>query len=107
MSRLLSYHLVDTKILSLATTPIDNTAWVTVYAASKQPCSSAEVYNGSNALLQIAIGAAGFEVAIPYTVLPGRSVVIPFEVSKGKRISAKAATATIANVDYLALNLLG
>lgn len=107
MSRLLSYHLVDTKILNLTTTPVDNTAWVTVYAATLQPCSSAEIYNGSNAMLLLAVGAAGSEKAIPYTVLPGRSVVIPFEVSKGQRISTKAATALAANTDYLALNLLG
>lgn len=107
MSRLLSYHLVDTTIYDLTAVPIDNTAWKTLYAASKQPCSSAEIYNGSNALMLVAVGAAGFEVPIPYTILPGRSVVIPFEVSKGKRISAKAATATIANTDYLVLNLLG
>jgi hypothetical protein len=107
MSRLLAYHLVDTKVFDLTATPVDNTAWVQVYAASGKPCSAAEIYNGSNALLQIAVGAPGQEVAIPYTVLPGRSVVLPLEVSKGKRIAVKAATAVVANTDYLVLNLTG
>jgi hypothetical protein len=107
MSRLLSYHLVDTQTLDLTANPVDNTAWVQVVAATPQPCSSAEIYNGSNALLKLAVGGVGNEVPIKYTVLPGRTTVIPFEVSKGQRISAKAATATAASTDYLTLNLMG
>lgn len=107
MSRLLAYHLIDTQILNLATSPVTNAAWVQIVGATPHPCSSAEVYNGSNALVQLAIGAIGSEKAIPYTVLPGRTVLIPLEISKGQRISAKAATATSANTDYLALNLMG
>lgn len=105
--RLLAYHLVDTQTLDLTANPVDNSAWVQIVAVTPKPCSAAEIYNGSNGLLKLGIGAPGSEIAIPYTVLPGRTVVIPFEVSKGQRISAKAATATAASTDYLALNLMG
>ena len=107
MGRLLAYHLVDTQTLDLTANPVDNSAWVQIVSSTPKPCSAAEVYNGSNSLLMLAVGSPGSEVAIPYTVLPGRTVLIPFEVSKGQRISAKAATATVSNTDYLALNLMG
>lgn len=107
MSRLRSYHLVDTQILDLTAFPVSNAAWVQVVASSPEPCSSAEIYNGSNALLQIATGAAGQEKALKYTILPGRSVELPLECSKGQRISVKASTAISANTDYLVLNLTG
>ncbi len=106
--RILARKPVRTHRLSFVTSPVDNSAWVQVSAATDQPCSAIEVFNPSGATLRIATGSSGNEVDIPYTILPGgSSIMIPWEISKGKRIAIKGVDTTQAASGIFVLNLFG
>jgi hypothetical protein len=95
---------VATLNLDLSGTNVTTAAWVQVTSSLPAPASAVEIYNASDALMQIAVGGAGNEVALKYTILPGGSVaIIPIEVSGSQRVSVKAVNKT-ANVGYLVLN---
>lgn len=102
--RVISRKPVETNRLDLTTTNVGAAAWVQLVAATLQPCSAVEVFNGSNNALLIATGAAGSEAAIPYTVLPGgSSILLPWEIAKGSRIAVKSVSGT-ANLGLLVMN---
>ncbi len=98
---------VATVALDMSGTNVTTAAWATVIAALGAACSSLEIFNPSGSPMQIAIGAAGVEVAIPYTVLPGGSAaVLPVEIAKGVRISAKAYDTNVT-AGRLIINFFG
>lgn len=98
---------VATVALDMSSTNITTAAWATVIAALAAACSAIEIFNQSASAMQIATGAGGSEVALPYTVLPGGSaVLLPIEIAKGLRLSAKAYDAT-ASTGRLVINFFG
>ncbi len=95
---------IQTTSLDTSSTNIGTSAWVQLIAALTYGASAVEVINNSGQPLQIAMGGAGSEVAIAYTVPPGGSPgLIPAEFLAGARISAKSIGATISS-GYVLLN---
>jgi hypothetical protein len=77
-------------VQSLSTGP----TWTTIIAKTVYACSGIEIFNASGSVLQLATGAAGHEVVIPYSILPGgTSSWITMEIPAGVRISATAVDA--------------
>jgi hypothetical protein len=73
--------------------------------------SGIEIFNPSDAKLQLSLGAAGHETdtgkLLPYTVLPGGSTgLLPAEIPNGARLSVKAIDQTMSN-DYFVINFFG
>lgn len=83
---------VSTMNLNLTSSPISTGAWVEIEDSLPNACSAIEMFNPSNASLQISTGAVGQESAhiLPYTILPGGSAQLAVNISKGKRISLKS-----------------
>lgn len=87
-------------------TTITTAAWVQLTATLDASCSGLEIENTSAKSIQIGVGASGSEVAF-YAVAPGvNTVLIPHELKKGSRISAKAVTAD-ATTGALIINKFG
>lgn len=89
--------------------PITTAAWATLVAAVGKACTAVEIFNPSGSTIQLSLGAAGQELTalIPYTVLPGgSSILLPIEISSGKRISAKAVDQN-ATTGIFTMNLFG
>lgn len=85
---------------------ITSAAYVQLSASLPKACSAIEVQNTSSKIIKIAVGGAGAEVD-KYAIAPGvNSVLIPIEIAKGARVSAKAVTAD-ATTGALVINLLG
>jgi hypothetical protein len=92
---------------SYAATNVTTAAWVEVVAATDEPCNAIEIFDSSGSILEIALGAAASEVAIPYNIPPGGSVIfLPIEIAKGSRISLRALDAN-ATTGYFIANLFG
>ena len=91
----------------MASTNLTTSAWTTVIAALTSACSAIEVFNPSGSPIQFALGAAGSEVAIPYTILPGGTTsFIPFEMTNKSRLSAEVvAGGSTISTGYLIVNL--
>lgn len=85
---------------------VTTAAYTQVTASLPHASSAMEVYNGSDSTLILATGAAGLEVALPYYVLPGKSVVLPIEISRNQRVAVKALDKT-ANAELLVFNFFG
>jgi hypothetical protein len=86
----------QTTVLDMSSTNVTTSAYATLLAAASNlyGCSGIEIFNPSGTAMIIALGAAGSEVAIPYTVLPGGTTgFIMFEINKGVRISLKGLSA--------------
>lgn len=91
------------------TNPITTSAWTQILAAMTEPASAMEIFNGSDSILMLAFAAAAAEDAnvFPYYVLPGGSgILLPVELSKGKRIAAKALNHNTSSGDLI-LNFFG
>lgn len=109
MFRLLARTLIGTLYNNCASTSIGTGSWVELLSSLPVACSAIEIFNPSDAKVQISIGAAADEAnhILPYTVLPGGSSgLIPAEIARGKRISAKAIDQAIAS-DYFVINFFG
>lgn len=105
--RLLAKTSVDGATLILSVTNITTSAWVTLIASTRKGCTALEVINPTNAVLQLAIGSAGNEVALPFFIPPGDTAqMIPYEIAGRTRISAKAVDITADN-QTLVINLYG
>ena len=94
---------------SYASTNVGTLAWVEIISATTFPSSAVEIFSASGSTIKLSLGAAGDEDAeeIKYYVLPGgSSILLPIEIPRGKRISAKAVDAT-ADVGSLVLNFFG
>lgn len=98
---------VQTASLNMANTNVTTAAWVTVISKLNAGASAIEIFNPSAATMQIATGAAGSEVALPYAILPGgSSFPIPLPVGNLQRISVKAVDQT-ASSGLLTMNCFG
>lgn len=107
MRGLLTRKPVQSVTLDTAIGSITTSAWKELSSALSAACSGLEIFNGSGSSIQIATGAAGSEVALPYTVLPGGTTgMISAEISKGVRLSAKAIDVTMST-GYFIVNLFG
>lgn len=102
---------VQTVAYDLSSGAITNAAYVAVLAkaSNKVACSGLEIFNPSGSTLKIAIGDAGSEVDIPYTVPPGGSnLLLAVELPAKTRISMKALDAGgTGTVGLLLLNWFG
>lgn len=87
-----------------STTNVTTGAWVQLTAATTDVVSTAEIFDSSGQVMQLATGAAGSEVAIPLYVTPGGNGQIRLLIGKGVRLSVRAVTAT-ASVGELDINL--
>lgn len=87
-------------------TTITSGAYVQLTASLSAACSAIEVQNTSTKIIQIAVGGSGAEV-VKYVIAPGvNSVIIPIEIKKASRLTAKAVTAD-ATTGALVINFLG
>jgi hypothetical protein len=73
-------------VLDTSATNVTNAAYVQILAATTIAASGVQLHNSGSVPIAIAMGAAGSEVN--QVVLPiGVSILIPFEIPKGKRLS--------------------
>lgn len=109
MFRLLAAKPVATLKLDLSGSNITTVAWRELVASLSAACTAIEIYNPSGATLLLSTGAAGDEVnnVVPYTILPGGSgILLPQEIARGKRISAKAVDQD-ATSNWFVMNFFG
>lgn len=83
-------------------TVITTSAWVVLDSSVDASCSALEIFNGTGCMLKLSTGGASAEDAseLPYYIIPGgSSSIIPLELTKGARLSAKAVdTDTVAGL---------
>ncbi len=104
---LLARKPVATLHVAMGTTTITLAAYVQIIAAILVASDALEVTNTGTSMLKLALGAAGQEVDIPYTIAPGASrVLLPFTLPKGSRLSARAVDADSSAGDFI-LNTFG
>lgn len=109
--RILARKIVGTVYLNCASTNIVTGAWVQLLASIPVSAAAMEVFNPSDAKVQISLGPAGSETLskylIPYTVIPGGSTgILPAEIPNGARLSVQAIDQAITN-DYFIINFFG
>jgi hypothetical protein len=95
--------------LSSTGSPVGTGAWTQLIAALSTSSCAVEICNTTGSLLQISTGAPGLESAsvVPYTVLPnGSSILLPLELARGARLSAKAID-NATTVGRLIFNFFG
>ncbi len=100
---------VKTSRYDLSGGAIGTGAYVEVLAAvdNLYAASAVEIFNPSPASIKIALGGAGSEVDLPYTVLPGGMNILAMEIPKGVRVSMKAVDQTSGAVGLVVLNFFG
>lgn len=85
---------------------VTTAAWVQLDSALNADTSMIEIFDSSGSVLQLAVGASGAEVAIPYYIVPGGAPTrLPFILPQGARLSVKAIDAN-ATTGQLILNLM-
>lgn len=84
---------------------ITSAAYVQLTASLGASCSAIEVQNTSAKAIKLAVGAAASEVD-KYIVAPAnQSLILPIEIAKGARVSAKALGAD-ATTGFFIVNFL-
>lgn len=92
-------------IVNAATLNLLHTAWTQVLAALGYASGYLEVYNGSTTPIQIGVGAAGAEFALPYTIMGGgTNGIIAQHINAGQRVSLKPVDADIT-AGFIVINL--
>ncbi len=91
-------------VLSYGSTNVTSSAYVELVAATPFPVSRIQVSDTSTKLLKIATGAASSEVDIVTCPISG-SVLIPYQIPAGTRLSIKAIDAT-ASTGYNVVTFL-
>lgn len=94
----------QTTTLDMSVTNITTSGFATLLAklSNSHPCSAIEIFNPSGSPMIIALGDAGSEVAIPYTILPGGTTgLIAWEIAKSVRISLKAYDAAVTSGRFI------
>lgn len=91
-------------VLAYASTNVTTSAYVTLIASAAISCGRLQILDSSTKILKIAIGSAGNEIDICSTAVSG-TVVIPYFIEKGTRISIKAVDAS-ATTGFNVLSLI-
>lgn len=107
--RMLAGIPVAKKLHNYTVTPVTTSAWVEIISATDTPSSAIEIFSGSGAPIKLSTGAAGSEDSseLPYYIIPGgSSIMLPLNLAKGARISAKAMVQD-ADAGVMVLNLFG
>lgn len=118
MRPLLAHVPVGTFNFDFASTNVDNSAWVTIIGQIPASCCAIQILNTSSAIIRISKGSAGQETANdantgksnehPFKILPGQlSEILPFELVRNARLSARAQTSIPADEGELVINLFG
>lgn len=87
-------------------TNVPTSAWVELITATSEPFDAVEIFSATGSIILLSTGSAGQEDdnQVPYTILPGGSgILLPYNLRKGARLSAKALDITAAK-GYLILN---
>ena len=96
---------VKSIVLNATSSPLLAAAWTEILASLEFAASNFEVYNGSTTPLQIALGSAGNEVPIPYTVMGGGTPsTVKQSIGAGSRISIKPVDSDITD-GFIVINL--
>lgn len=86
-------------------TPVTTSAYVQLSASLPNFIRAVQIFDSSGQLLQLALGAAGHEVLVPWVIMPGgQGDMIPMVGAVGQRLSIKAVSGT-ANSGEIDLNL--
>lgn len=95
-------------VAATAGTHILTSAWLEVITAMGAAADAFEVLNTTGRVLMLATGASGSELAIPYYVMPSAEPhLVPWNIAKGTRISAKAVDADADETSQLVFNFFG
>ncbi len=108
MFHLLARKPVGTIYLNCASTNITTSAWVQLIASIPLAATGIEIFNPSDAKIQLSFGPAGSETLaqylVPYTIIPGGSTgVLPVEVPCKTRLSVQAIDQNVTG-DYFVIN---
>ncbi len=99
----------QTTTVDMSGVNITTSAYATILAKASNlyACSAIEIFNPSGSPMIIAIGDAGSELPIPYTILPGGTTgALAVEINRNVRISAKAYDTTVSSGRFI-LNQFG
>lgn len=104
----LPYHKLR---VDLVGTPITTAAWVQLSAALPKACVAAQIYYSGEGILRISKGDATQEEVgdneIPLYIAPGgEGNLVPLEIAKGARLSARAVDQDVA-MGELIINFFG
>lgn len=95
---------IQSLFLDMSTASV-TTAWTTLSASLSDHTSVAEIYNSSNAFLQLGYGATGAEVAMNFLIFPsGGNGRIGLLNDKSARLAVRARSGTVS-VGVIAINL--
>ncbi len=89
---------------------IGTSSWVVVLTAANNlyACSAIEIFNPTGSTMKIAIGAAGSEVTLPYTILPGGTTgLLACEIKRNTAVSLKSVDASSGSAGIMILNQFG
>lgn len=96
--------------LSLSSSNVATNAWTEVTSALEKACTAITVYYSGIGILRVSQGAAAAEdnSELPIYLTPGMdgNLLIPIEISKGKRLSIRALDQAVAEGE-LVINLFG
>lgn len=111
MFRLLANKIVGTLYNNCASFNIATGSWLQLLTSIPLSCSAIEVFNPSDAKLQLSIGIPGHETdtgkLLLYTIPPGGSTgLLPFNLPNGSPLSVKAIDQAVTS-DYFVINFFG
>ncbi len=96
---------VKSIVWNATTSPLLASGWTEILESLLFSAAYLEVYNGSTTPLQIGVGGAGDEEALPYTVMGGgTNGTIKQAISAASRISLKPVDSNISD-GFIVLNL--
>jgi hypothetical protein len=87
---------------------ITTAAWTVIITAMDAASDAFEVLNTTGSVLKIATGEPGSEVEIPCYILPSSEPhLVPWNIAKGSKISARAVDSDAADITQLVFNFYG
>lgn len=96
---------VKSIIVNASTLNLLHTAWTQVLDNLDYASGYLEVYNGSTTPIQIGVGPAGQEHALPYTIMGGgTNGLIAQAIRAGQRVSLKPVDSDIT-AGFIVINL--
>jgi hypothetical protein len=96
---------VKSIVINASTLNLLHTDWTEVLAALNYTASHFEVYNGSTTPIEIAVGAAGKEEALPYTIMGGgTNGIVAQNIGASSRITLKPVDSDITD-GFIVINL--